>query len=195
MASPQVEVLVDSELRYGLGTMVTRRGAHHCLGHEGTLGGITCKLLVVPDRGLGLIWVDNRGSELRRQRYAAIDALLRSVRIAPVNHRVGTRRPVLSGAVAGSYTRPGASSLHVRPACGDELDVSDGQLSARLTRAGDRVWAAEAGPVDAPPWMPHMDSSRCAFGVGTDRFGAVTHVQLNGISYLPGPAAEPNAAS
>jgi CubicO group peptidase (beta-lactamase class C family) len=188
MARPQVEVLVDSELRYGLGTMMTSRGRHHCLGHEGTLGGITCKLLVIPDRGIGLVWVDNRGSELRRQRYAAIDALLQSLRIPPVNQRARTDRPVCISAVAGSYTRPGASTLQVWPVSGDDLDISDGRGSARLARAGDRVWAADSGPVDVPPWMPHMDSSRCAFGVGIDRWGSVTHAQLNGISYLRVPA-------
>lgn len=195
MASPQVEVLVDSQLSYGLGTMVTRRGRHRCLGHEGTLAGITCKLLAIPDRNIGLVWVDNRGSELRRQRYAAIDALLRTLRIGPVNHRAGTGRPVSGRAAAGSYTRPGAAPLQVRPLHGGDLEVSDGQVSARLARASERVWAARTAPVDAPPWLPHMDSSRCSFGVSTDPSGDVTQAQLNGIPYLRTRAAERKAAS
>jgi CubicO group peptidase (beta-lactamase class C family) len=181
-----VPIPVDTGLGYGLGTLVTRRGGSACVGHEGFHPGMWCKLLILPEHGLGLVWADNRGPELRTARYRVIDTILANFGVAgtdPADDRPGITRLSVE-AVSGRYRRFGAEPVEVRSADADALLVCSAGQRVRLARATGTIWAATPPPdlAASPPWVPHMDSTRvCAgFQIGPD---GATHLYLNGLPY------------
>ncbi|MEU6073667.1 serine hydrolase domain-containing protein [Micromonospora sp. NPDC047074] len=181
---PMVDVLVESDLTYGLGTLVTRRGGRRCVGHEGFNPGMWCKLIAVPAHGVGLVWADNRGPELRTERYRVIDRILAQFGVAPVDRRPAAGPELPAAAVTGRYVRVGAAPIEVDPSGPDGIRLTCGGRQARLTRSAPQVWSAPAGPPLEPPWAPHMDSTSLAAGFRiAPASGSVSHLQFNGLPY------------
>src|SRR6185369_17841549 len=85
---PHADVRLDVDLRYGLGLYLGPwdDGVAR-FGHEGFYDGMWCKLLCVPAAGVGLVWADNRGEELREARYAVIDDILAGLGAGPGDWR------------------------------------------------------------------------------------------------------------
>ncbi|SFW81437.1 serine hydrolase domain-containing protein [Amycolatopsis australiensis] len=73
MHLPHADPRLDIDLRYGLGCYLSPevQGIRQ-VGHEGFYGGMWAKLVLDPAAGRGVVWLDNRGEELREQRYRAI---------------------------------------------------------------------------------------------------------------------------
>ncbi len=182
---PVVDVPVETELAYGLGALLTRRGGRRCVGHEGFHPGMWCKLMVLPELGVGLVWADNRGPELRASRYRIIDRILEQLDVATLDRRPAVGDALSVEEVAGHYVRLGAAPIDVTAATGNAIEVSCGNRRARLERTAPDVWSAPARAPLEPPWLPHMDSTLWAAGFRRGPSGKVQHLQFNGLPYRP----------
>lgn len=175
----RIDVGVDIDLAYGLGMFTGHRGGVRWIGHEGFYRGISCKLLMVPRHGIGLVWVDSRGPELRAARYAAIDRILAELGIGTPD---ANPVPGDAGPIPGVYRRFGARPLTVRPdRATEDLVLDDGLRTMVMRRNGNAVWTAPATPDLRPPWMPHPDSRSVALTFRATE--STTHLRLNGLPY------------
>jgi CubicO group peptidase (beta-lactamase class C family) len=181
---PHADVRLDIDLRYGLGLYLGPwDGDQARFGHEGFYDGMWCKLLCVPAAGVGLVWADNRGEELREARYRVIDEILAGLGVAPGRWQ-RTDDSADPDGVEGAYERPASGA-------GLRLEYRAGRL---LVQAADRhvaldpvaadVWATPADDRARPPWRAHAGSRRISVGAVRDEPGATAcHVLLNGLPY------------
>jgi CubicO group peptidase (beta-lactamase class C family) len=187
LRQPHADVRLDIDLRYGLGLYL---GPHDPggarFGHEGFYDGMWCKLLCVPDAGVGLVWADNRGDELRDARYQAIDTILAALGAGePDWRRPGATRS-LSDPPGGLFERPASGTgLRLQPH-GERLMVSSAGQDLALEPVAPDVWGIDADPDAAPPWRAHAGSRRISLGAVRDPEGEVCHVLLNGLPYRRG---------
>jgi hypothetical protein len=112
MHLPHADPRLDVDLRYGLGCSLSPavRGIRQ-IGHEGSFGGMWAKLVVDPAAGRGVVWLDNRGEELREQRYRTIRELFDGLGRTDAPGGVsgfGLGLAVEPEAVHGEYVRTGA---------------------------------------------------------------------------------------
>ncbi|GAA0467709.1 hypothetical protein Ade02nite_88510 [Paractinoplanes deccanensis] len=184
MREPHADVRLDVNLRYGLGLYLGPwDGDVARFGHEGFYDGMWCKLLCVPAAGVGLVWADNRGEELRDHRYRVIDEILSGLGVAP-----GEWRRTGGGAdpagVEGTYQRPASGAgLRLEPRAG-RLLVHAPDQQVELEPVAADVWATPADDRARPPWRAHAGSRRVSIGAVRDEPGATAcHVLLNGLPY------------
>jgi CubicO group peptidase (beta-lactamase class C family) len=177
-----IEVPTVTELHYGLGLFVgPRRGGRLCLGHEGFFDGSWTKLLLSPSHGIGLVWTDGRGVELRPQRYAVIERILAAYGVS-APEPPEPREPTPRARVLGTYRRWGATPLTVGEGPDDGLVVSDDEVTVLARREGPRVWATEP-PTRRPPWVPHADTTVTSIGFSHDHRDGMGYLHLNGLPY------------
>jgi hypothetical protein len=156
------------------------------IGHEGSFGGMWAKLVIDPAAGRGVVWLDNRGEELREQRYRTIrelfDGLGRTDAAGGVSG-FGLGLAVEPEAVHGEYVRTGAPPLTVGGR--EELELTADRDRAVLVPHQRAVWrsADRYGP-GAPPWGPHAGTDRIVLGATAWRDGSVPVVHLNGLPYV-----------
>jgi hypothetical protein len=151
------------------------------VGHEGFFDGMWVKLAIDPAGDRGLIWLDNRGDEVRDARYEVIDHLM--PHLLP-------DRDVLAGAsgedgaasVAGVYHRIGSPDLHVEADGADLVLTHDGRCR-RLAPFGRGIWRARATSADVGPWRPHAGSSHVCLGVAPPDPDGIRVVHLNALPH------------
>jgi CubicO group peptidase (beta-lactamase class C family) len=187
MHLPHADPRLDVDLRYGLGcTLSPAVQGIRQIGHEGSSGGMWAKLVIDPAAGRGVVWLDNRGEELREQRYRTIrelfDGLGRTDAAGGVSG-FGLGLAVEPEAVHGEYVRTGAPPLTVAGRA--ELELTADRDRAVLVPHQRAVWrsADRYGP-GAPPWGPHAGTDRIVLGVTAWRDGSVPVVHLNGLPYV-----------
>lgn len=181
---PHADVRLDVDLRYGLGLYLGPwDGTQARFGHEGFYEGMWCKLLCVPAAGVGLVWADNRGEELRDVRYRVIDDILAGLGATPAHWRreAGTADPA---GVDGTYERPASGAgLRLETLAG-KLHVHGAGRHVELDPVAADVWAIPANDRERPPWRAHAGSRRVSVGAVRDHSGsAACHVLLNGLPY------------
>jgi hypothetical protein len=142
-----------------------------------------CKLLCVPAAGVGLVWTDNRGEELRDARYRVIDDVLAGLGVGPGQWRrtVGNVDPT---GVEGAYERPASGAGLRLESRADRLLVHAADRHVELEPVAADVWAIPADDRAHPPWRAHAGSRRISVGAVRDEPGsAACHVLLNGLPY------------
>jgi CubicO group peptidase (beta-lactamase class C family) len=187
MHLPHADPRLDVDLRYGLGCALSPavQGIRQ-IGHEGSSGGMWAKLVIDPAAGRGVVWLDNRGEELREQRYRTIrelfDGLGRTDAAGGVSG-FGFGLAVEPEAVHGEYVRIGAPPLTVAGRA--ELELTADRDRAVLVPHQRAVWRSvdRYGP-GAPPWGPHAGTDRIVLGATAWRDGSVPVVHLNGLPYV-----------
>ncbi|MGN9910044.1 serine hydrolase domain-containing protein [Phytohabitans sp. LJ34] len=181
---PHADVRLDIDLRYGLGFYIGPRDpAAARFGHEGFYDGMWCKLICVPAAGIGLVWADNRGDELRDPRYRAIDTILAALGAGAADWRRTTGWPDGAGPPDGVFERPASGAGLLLRTRGDRLLVTATDRELALEPVAADVWATPAAPDAAPPWRSHAGSRRVSLGAVRDPGGDVCHVLLNGLPY------------
>ncbi|MDG4795679.1 serine hydrolase domain-containing protein [Micromonospora sp. WMMD1082] len=187
LRQPQADVRLDVDLHYGLGLYLgPRAGDGIRFGHEGFYEGMWTKLLCCPASGLGLVWADNRGEELREARYQVINDLFMALGGATPNWTRPARSVAVGPPPSGRYERPASGSALRLVSHSVNLDIITDDRTVSTRPVAVDVWAAEATPAArmAPPWRPHAGSDRVSVGaVRDDQTGEVTHVLLNGLPY------------
>ncbi|MFB0840137.1 serine hydrolase domain-containing protein [Arthrobacter sp. E44] len=188
MHSPHSSPRLDVDIQYGLGTyLYPHQGGFRPFGHEGFYDGMWVKLFIDPSRDLGVVWMDNRGEELREERYSVIDKLFDGLgrSKAPEDDTAQRETQAQAPRMAGQYSRTGAAPLSVVPDEDCLLVASDGQQMA-LEAYGRNVWRSkfDCEPSGAP-WGPHSGTKRICLGSGPgpDPDGQVSVVHLNGLPY------------
>jgi hypothetical protein len=173
---------------YGLAIATgPRYGDVMSVGHEGHYGGSWAKLQLIPDQGIGVAWLDNRGDDptITPKRQHFFDRLMH---LLGAGERTWRREPtggdVDIAAAAGRYRRPVGRPIEV--GVGPHgLRATDGQTIVDYQHLTGRIFVARADATDLPahiPWAPDRDSTRSAIClVGPSR--APTHILLNGLPY------------
>jgi CubicO group peptidase (beta-lactamase class C family) len=184
MHVPHADPRLDIDLRYGLGCYLSPevQGIRQ-VGHEGFYGGMWAKLVLDPAAGRGVVWLDNRGEELREQRYRAIGELFDGLGRITTSGGADLGLAVESEAVHGEYVRLGAPPLTVTG--GSALELTAEGARTILVPHQRAVWRSESrhGP-GSPPWGPHAGTDRIALGATAWRDGSVPVVHLNGLPYV-----------
>ncbi|HEX5116504.1 MAG TPA: serine hydrolase domain-containing protein [Pseudonocardiaceae bacterium] len=178
MHQPHVNPHLDVDIRYGLTCYLGPAvDGMRLVGHEGFLDGMWIKLVLDVGKDVGVVWMDNRGEELREQRYELLGELFDGLGRTPTG--TAPHGPITATEVTGDYYRVGAESVAVR-ADGDALAVTSGSKHARLVPGPSGTWVSpdEHGPSTAP-WGPHAGSRRICLGVTDESL-----VHLNGLPYL-----------
>jgi CubicO group peptidase (beta-lactamase class C family) len=185
LTAPIVDVGLDIVRDYGL-TLARgpRYGRAMGAGHEGYDEGGWVKLMVVPELGVGVAWLDNQGDadDLRPLRQECFDHLLHLLGAGPRSWRRDDEAddgqdPPCS---AGRYHRPGKPPITVesRP---DGLRASDGAITVDYRYRGGRLFTAPDAALPMP-WAPDRDSDRSALSV-VGPAAAPTHILVNGLPY------------
>ncbi|WP_182709243.1 serine hydrolase domain-containing protein [Curtobacterium flaccumfaciens] len=177
----EADIGLDVATNYGLTCYRTDlEDGGTLLGHEGFFGGMWAKLVMDPRQNIGLVWMDNRGDEIRDARYA----VMRRMCGMPGKPKKALGRSQATGAPpVGSWSRPGFGSLRIESE-GPALGVTEGSRTVRLSMLGPDRWASisEERAV-AAPWAPHATSTHVALGVVRGAEGLPRYVQLNGVPY------------
>jgi CubicO group peptidase (beta-lactamase class C family) len=174
---------LDVDLRYGLTCYLGPPVAGvRQVGHEGFLDGMWVKLVLDPARDFGVVWLDNRGEELREHRYRVLAELFGGLGHTPAD----VDRPhgsITADRVAGTYYRVGAEPLAVT-AEGEDVVVSASCRRLPLVPGPAGTWVSrtEHGP-GSPPWGPHAGSRRVCLGATAGPDGDIAFVHLNGLPY------------
>ncbi|KFZ82020.1 hypothetical protein ED92_17465 [Amycolatopsis sp. MJM2582] len=186
MHTPHSDPRLDIDLRYGLGCYLTpETGGVRQIGHEGFLGGMWAKLILDPARGRGVVWMDNRGEELRERRYEVMASLFDG--LGRIEDSDTDPRPdaVAARALPGEYVRAGAPTLNVSRGGDEDLELRSQEECARLAPHLGGVWRSPARfDPGAPPWGPHAGTRRIALGATVSGDGSVPVVHLNGLPYV-----------
>ncbi|MEV7552164.1 serine hydrolase domain-containing protein [Amycolatopsis sp. NPDC089917] len=186
MHKPHSDPRLDIDLRYGLGCYLTpESGGVRQIGHEGFLGGMWAKLILDPARGRGVVWMDNRGEELRERRYETMASMFDGLgRIEESG--TDTRADLVTARdLPGEYVRTGAPTLKVSGDGENDLELRSQEERARLTPYLGGVWRSSARfDPGAPPWGPHAGTRRIALGTTVLDDGSVPVVHLNGLPYV-----------
>ncbi|WP_327000849.1 beta-lactamase family protein [Dactylosporangium sp. NBC_01737] len=181
---PHADVRLDVDLRYGLGLYLgPRDGEEVRFGHEGFYDGMWCKLVCVPAAGVGLVWADNRGDELRDARYRVIEQIL-GVGPGDWSRHHETPQPQRTPPPDGRYERPASgAALHIRSG-DDGIRLHTEGRELVLDPVATDVWATTADEHARPPWRTHAGSRRVSVGaVRGEPGGEVGHILLNGLPY------------
>ena len=177
------DLRLDVDMSYGLTCYRTRlQDGRLLFGHEGFFAGMWAKLIIDPERDFGVVWMDNRGDELREQRYALLTRLFG----VPGQTACGlgaTSAQADAVEVEGRYERAADDGLQVRP-LGDGLGVTDGDRCVSLDQDHPGLWVSRyrLGPGEAP-WGPHAGSQRICLSLTRSAAGGVSFVHLNGLPY------------
>ncbi|MBE8522431.1 hypothetical protein ILP97_33915 [Amycolatopsis sp. H6(2020)] len=129
-----------------------------------------------------MVWLDNRGEELREERYRLLRELFDGLgRTDAAGGAFGLA--VETEAVHGEYVRTGAPTLTVTG--GAELELTADRDRTVLVPHQRAVWrSAERHGPGAPPWGPHAGTDRIVLGATAWRDGSVPVVHLNGLPYV-----------
>jgi CubicO group peptidase (beta-lactamase class C family) len=186
--TPYTDVGLDIARAYGLGIALGPRfGGALSAGHEGHHRDHWAKLQVIPQRDIGLAWLDTCGADPARQAYRHhhVERLLRLLGAGPRSWRrddEGRPADVDPDRVAGRYGRLTGRAVEVRPYPGG-LRATDGLSTVDYRHLGGRVHACPGATVPARiPWAPDPDSTRSALYV-VGPAAAPTHLLLNGLPY------------
>lgn len=185
---PIADLRLDIGTHYGLGCYLTP--AHDggtVVGHEGFFEGMWVKLAVDQAGDRGLLWMDNRGDEVRDARYEVIDQIMPGLlpaaggRAEPV---FATEAPtaIVGPAVAGLYQRLGSPSLRIEADGADLVLTHDGRRR-RLRPFSRGIWRDLATTGDIGPWRPHAGSSHVCLGAAPRDSDGTEVVHLNAIPY------------
>jgi len=178
------ELGLDIDMSYGLTCYRTHlRDGRMLFGHEGFFAGMWAKLIIDPERDFGVVWMDNRGDELREHRYRLL------TRLFGVPGRAAGQRGDSQGAtpdtaaVSGHYERAGDDRLDVQAAAAT-LNVVSGDRCVPLRQSQAGLWVSHgrSGP-GAAPWGPHAGSQRVCLTTTRAPDGTVRFVHLNGLPY------------
>jgi CubicO group peptidase (beta-lactamase class C family) len=184
---PVADLRLDVGTHYGLGCYLTPAAdGAMVVGHEGFFEGMWIKLVLDPARDRGIIWMDNRGDEIRDARYQVIDELLPGLLPCAAGRAdlgFGTQPPEIPGScVAGVYQRLGSPSLTIE-ADGEDLVLSLEGRRRRLHPFSRGIWRDPATAEDTGTWRPHAGSAQVCLGAA-DRDPDGTQVaHLNAIPY------------
>ena len=185
---PVADLRLDVGTDYGLGCyLTTTADGTTAVGHEGFFEGMWVKLVVDQATDRGVLWMDNRGDELRDARYRVIDKIMPGILptsdVAPARGGPDGDAVVEDAAVAeGVYTRIGVPPVHVRAEGTDLVVTHDGRRRS-LTPFGSGIWRAAATPDDRGPWRPHAGSAHVCLGVATPDPDGTKVVHLNAIPH------------
>lgn len=186
--APHVDVGLDIVRAYGLGIATGPRfGKAMSVGHEGHYRGSWAKLQLIPEQGIGVAWMDNRGEApehlLRRQHY--FDRLMHLLGAGPRSWRRAEEIGDLDvPSAVGTYRRSRGRSIEVTLESSG-LCASDGVTTVNYEHLTGRVFVASDDARNIPariPWAPDGDSTRsslCVVGPAQ----APTHILLNGLPY------------
>jgi hypothetical protein len=151
MGEPASDLCLDVAFGYGTTFYVgPNHGGASRISHEGLCDGMWCGVFLVPARGVGLAWCDNRGPELASCRYLVIDQVLEELGAGTTSW--GRDDPpdapggVAPNELAGTYARGGRQA--VVDADGEHLNLRIRGASLRLGRLSGPVWVLD--PEDQP---------------------------------------------
>lgn len=184
---PLADLRLDVGTHYGLGCYLTPvAGGNMAVGHEGFFEGMWIKLALDPVQDRGILWMDNRGDEIRDARYEVINELLPGLLPSAAGHPdpgFGSEAPDLpAGCVAGCYQRVGSPSVMIE-ADGEDLVVSH-EGRARTVRPFSRgIWRDPATAEDSGIWRPHAGSAQVCLGAAPRDADGTQVVHLNAIPY------------
>lgn len=184
---PIADLRLDVGTHYGLGCYLTpAAGRRPVVGHEGFFEGSWVKLAVDPDRNRGILWMDNRGDELRDARYQVIEQLAPGL-LPPVEGRAelgfgDERKDVTASSVDGVYQRLGSPALRIEADGTDLLLQLEGRRR-RLSPFARGIWRDQASEEDAGPWRPHAGSRQVCLGAAPADDDGTRVVHLNAIPY------------
>ena len=177
----EAEIGLDVATNYGLTCYRTDlEDGGILLGHEGFFGGMWAKLVMDPRQNIGLVWMDNRGDEIRDARYAV---MRRMCGMPGEPMRASGRSQATGAPPVGLWSRPGVGALRIKSE-GSALAVTEGSRTVRLSMLGPDRWVSVSEERSiAAPWAPHATSTRVALGVVRGAEGLPRYVQLNGVPY------------
>lgn len=184
---PVADLRLDVGTHYGLGCYLTSADdGRTILGHEGFFEGMWIKLVIDQSRDRGILWMDNRGDELRDARYEVIDEMVPGL-LPPVGGRAGpvfgANTPDMPGcSVQGTYQRLGSPSLRIE-ADGLDLVLSCEGRRRRLSPFSRGIWRDPAGTQDVGVWHPHAGSRHVCLGAAEPDCDGTAVVHLNAIPY------------
>lgn len=186
--TPVTDVGLDILRAFGLAVTVgPRYGSAMSVGHEGYYGGAWSKLLLLPDQGIGVAWMDNRGADptLEEPRQQSFDRLLSTLGAGPRSwERDAEPGDADPHSAAGSYGRPTGQPITLSASAG-RLRATLGPTTIEYEHLTGRVFVARPDGDAVPgrfPWAPDKDSTRsalCVVGAAT----APTHILVNGLPY------------
>jgi hypothetical protein len=184
---PVADLRLDVGTHYGLGCYLTPTAdGAMVVGHEGFFEGMWIKLALDPVRDRGILWMDNRGDEIRDARYQIIDELLPGLLPSATGHPdpgFGTSAPELAGdCVAGCNQRLGSPSLTIE-ADGEDLVLCHEGRRRRLHPFSRGIWRVPATAEDSGTWRPHAGSAHVCLGAAPRDADGTQVVHLNAIPY------------
>ena len=138
------------------------------------------KVIVEPASSRGLVWLDNRGDELREARYKVIEEILPN--LLPRSARRGENSVVVQP-VEGTYYRLGSADINVS-ATNESVSVTSAGHTKHLQPASKGLWAAPAGPQDKGIWRPHAGSENVCLGYVPSNADETAVVHLNALPYV-----------
>jgi CubicO group peptidase (beta-lactamase class C family) len=176
------DLRLDVGTRYGLGCYLSvNANGDPTVGHEGFFEGMWVKVVLDPIRNRGLVWLDNRGDELRDARYELMDSLVPGLLPATFESNVEHEPPTI---VTGAYRRLGGPTLTIASRGSDvELQLSGATKRVNYFERG--IWRAPAGQESSDAvWRPHAGSQYTCLGVPTTESDDTSVVHLNGLPYV-----------
>jgi CubicO group peptidase (beta-lactamase class C family) len=180
---PLADLRLDVGTRYGMGCYVTPTpGGGESVGHEGFLEGSWLKVVMDVGGDRGLVWFDNRGDELRDDRYAAIERIMPGILPRADGPPAPDGGPE-AAAVAGRYRRTGGRDLEVH-AEGDDLVVTHQGRRRRLCPYREALWRGPATSDDLGCWRPHAGSTHVCLGAAEPDPDGTHVVHLNALPYV-----------
>lgn len=186
---PGGDLKLDVGTTYGLGCYITPSEAGYAVGHEGFLEGLWVKLIVEPATGRGIVWMDNRGDELRDARYAMMREIAPG--LLPSAHPSATSVP-FSGSASrppeGVYLRVGSPDLRIAW-MEDDLEVTCEGRTRRVVPSREGLWTAVAGTDDLGSWRPHAGSAHVCLGFSAPDPDGTSVVHLNALPYAQSGSA------
>ncbi|MFC9971191.1 serine hydrolase domain-containing protein [Spirillospora sp. NPDC127200] len=189
VARPVADLRLDVGTRYGLGCYLTRGGAGSTVvGHEGFFDGMWVKLVVDPALDRGLVWMDNRGDEVRQARYEVIEKLMPGILPPDTDPAPAPEAAAAAAGAAGRYHRTGSPDLRLE-ADGPRLVATLDGRSRTLAPFSPGLWRAPASSQDTGPWRPHAGSDHVCLGVAEPDPDGTRVAHLNALPHSKRPVA------
>lgn len=174
------DLQLDIGTRYGFGCYISPSPAGYTVGHEGFHDGMWAKVIVEPASSRGLVWLDNRGDELREARYKVIEKILPN--ILPRAARRAENSAIVGG-IEGTYSRLGSADITVS-AMNEGVSVTSAGHTKHLQPASTGLWATPADPQDKGIWRPHAGSESVCLGYAHSAADETAVVHLNALPYV-----------
>jgi len=152
---PIADLRLDVGTHYGLGCYLTEGpDGRVVLGHEGFFEGSWVKLALDPTGDRGIVWLDNRGDELRDARYQVIDRLLPGLlpapdgRPGPVFAAEPPRGKASSSAAPSGAAPSGKAPSSAAPSGDASRGIASGNVAGHYQRLGSPALRIEADGAD-----------------------------------------------